>query len=137
MKTDAEIHISTALLCLSPIYSVLAQSTSGSIGGVVRDSSQALIPGVTVTVTNTQTGVVATRLTNESGAYNVPGLIPGVYKVTADLVGFRESVFNEVQLGTSAQIRLDFTLQIGGVTQSVEVSVASGLFVKRVIGFDR
>jgi hypothetical protein len=115
----------TVLICLVSVCSVFGQSFNGSISGVVRDPSQALIPGVTITVTNTQTGVVATRISNESGAYNVPSLIPGVYKVTADLPGFTQAVYNEVQLGTSAQIRLDFTLQVGGVTQSVEVSVAS------------
>jgi hypothetical protein len=115
----------STLLFLALIPVALAQSTSGSIGGVVRDPSQALIPGVTIAVTNTQTGIVTSRITNESGVYNVPGLLPGIYKVTADLPGFRQSVYNEVQLGTSAQIRLDFTLQVGAVTQSVEVSVAS------------
>jgi hypothetical protein len=115
----------TAVLCVVLAQTAYSQSTSGSIGGVVQDPSKALIPGVTVTVTNTQTGVPATRLTNESGVYNVPGLIPGTYKVTADLPGFRQAVYNDVQLGTSAQVRLDFTLQLGSVAQSVEVSVAA------------
>jgi len=113
------------LLCLAISTHLLAQSSNGSIGGVVRDPSQALVPGVTVTVTNTQTGVASKWLTNESGAYNAPGLLPGVYKVTADLPGFRQSTYNDVQLGTSAQIRLDFTLEIGGVAQTVEVNVAA------------
>src|SRR5687768_1012681 len=94
------------LLCLLFTTNAFSQSSNGSIGGVVRDPSQALIPGVTVTVTNTQTGVTSKWITNESGAYNAPGLLPGVYRVTADLPGFRQSIYNDVQLGTSAQIRL-------------------------------
>jgi len=58
-----------------------------SIGGIVEDASQALIPGVTITATNTQTGVVSTTVTNESGAYNFPAILPGIYKLTASLPG--------------------------------------------------
>jgi hypothetical protein len=117
--------LATVLLYVGLTSGALAQSSNGSIGGVVRDASQALIPGVTIKVANTQTGVISTSVTNESGVYNVPSLLPGIYKVSAELPGFRTSVYNDVQLGTSGQIRLDFALEVGGVTQTVEVSVAA------------
>src|SRR5688500_15447340 len=100
--------LATVLLYVGLTSGALAQSSNGSIGGVVRDASQALIPGVTIKVANTQTGVISTSVTNESGVYNVPSLLPGIYKVSAELPGFRTSVYNDVQLGTSGQIRLDF-----------------------------
>ena len=110
------------LFCLVHIETTLAQSTSASVGGFVQDSSQAFIPGVTVTATNTQTGVVTKTLTNESGAYNIPALLPGTYRLTAELTGFKSQVINGVQLGQSATARHNFTLQVGAVNQSVEIT---------------
>ena len=113
---------SVVLFCLVYIEAALAQSTNAAVGGLVQDSSQAYIPGVTVTATNTQTGVVTTAITNESGAYNIPSLLPGNYKLTAELPGFKTQVFNDVQLGQSAAARYNFTLQVGAADQTVEVT---------------
>ena len=110
------------LFCLVHIETTSAQSTSASVGGFVQDPSQAFIPGVTVTATNTQTGVVTKTLSNESGAYNIPALLPGTYRLTAELTGFKTQVINGVQLGQSATARHNFTLQVGAVNQSVEIT---------------
>ena len=93
------------------------------ISGTVADASGALIPGVSVTATNTQTGVVTTVLSNESGAYNFASLQPGSYRVVAELPGFKTQTYDNVTLGTSDQIRLNFTLTVATVAQAVEVSV--------------
>ncbi len=114
--------VSVVLFCLVYIETALAQSTNASVGGLVQDPSQAFIPGVTVTATNTQTGVVSTAITNESGAYNIPTLLPGTYKLTAELPGFKTQVFNAVQLGQIAAARYNFTLQVGAADQTVEVT---------------
>src|SRR6266699_193368 len=110
------------LLCLVFSSDVLAQSGNASVGGFVQDASQAFIPGVTVTATNVQTGITTTVITNESGAYNIPSLLPGNYKLTAELAGFRTQVVNDVQLGQSATARYNFTMQVGAVADSVEVT---------------
>jgi hypothetical protein len=102
-----------------------AQSSYATVSGFVQDSSQAFIPGVTVTATNTQTGVAATAVTNESGTYTIPSLLPGTYRLSAELPGFKTQVINEVQLGQSASARYNFTLQVGAVTDSVEVTAES------------
>src|SRR5262249_34041184 len=99
---------------------VFAQSR---ISGTVSDASGALIPGVSVNATNTQTRVVTTVVSNESGAYNFASLQPGAYKVLAELPGFQSQTYDNVTLGTSDQIRLNFTLTVATVAQSVEVSV--------------
>jgi hypothetical protein len=96
------------------------------VGGIVQDTTKALIPGVTVTLTNTQTGVVDTRLTNESGTYQFPSVPPGVYKISGDLSGFRPAVENDIQLGTSAQVRINLTMEIGTGPETV-VSVSSSV----------
>src|SRR6266568_1341431 len=103
---------SVLLLCLVFSSDVLAQSGNASVGGFVQDASQASIPGVTVTATNVQTGITTTVITNESGAYNIPSLLPGNYRLTAELAGFRTQVFNDAQLGQSAAARYNFMLQV-------------------------
>ena len=114
--------VAVVLFCLVHIETTSAQSTSASVGGFVQDPSQAFIPGVTVTATNTQTGVVTKAVTNESGTYNIPALLPGTYRLTAELPGFKTQVINDVQLGQSATARYNFTLQVGAANQTVEVT---------------
>ena len=104
---------------------VFGQTTYATISGTIGDASRALIPGVTITATNNATGILTTVLSNESGTYNFPSLLPGVYKVTATLPGFQTKTFTDVQLGSAAQLRLDFTMSVSSVTTSVEVSVAA------------
>src|SRR6185295_7385082 len=110
------------LLFLSSTGNVFAQ-TNGSLGGVVQDSTKALIPGVQVTLTNTETGITDTQLSNESGVYNFPSVAPGnAYRVNAALAGFKTSITNEVKIGTSAQVRLNIVMEVGGADARVEVS---------------
>jgi len=112
------------LVCLVFTTNSDAQVNS-SIGGTVEDSTGALIPGVRITATNTGTGITNTTISNESGAYNFPVLLPGPYKVAAELSGFKPVTYNDVQLSAGNPIRLNFTLEVGGVAQSVEVTVAT------------
>jgi hypothetical protein len=102
------------------------QSINASVGGTVGDSTGALIPGVTVSATNTGTGIVNTAVTNESGAYNFPSLQPGAYKVSAELPGFQTQTFTDVQLGGAQQVRMNFTLQVAAAAgTNVEVTIAA------------
>jgi hypothetical protein len=106
--------------------SAYSQANNGTVGGVVQDTTKALIPGVTITLTNTQTGVVDTRLTNDSGAYSFPSVLPGAYKINANLMGFKATTVENVQIGSSAQLRIDITLQIGEVSgNTISVTVDS------------
>jgi len=116
------LPILIVLLCLVLAGNSLAQTGNASLGGFVQDSTRAFIPGVTVTATNTQTGVSASAVTNESGTYNIPSLLPGTYKLTAELPGFRSQVYNDVQVGANTTGRYNFTLEVGTVTESVEVT---------------
>ena len=103
----------------------LAQTINATLGGTVSDASGALIPGVAITATNLSTGIVTTSLTNEAGAYNFASIQSGNYKVSAELTGFQTQTYNNVNLGVSQQVRLNFSLQVGAVAQSVEVNVAA------------
>jgi len=106
-----------------------AQTSNATLGGTVSDAAGALIPGVTITAANTGTGIVTTVLSNEAGAYQFASLQTGVYKVSAELTGFRIQTYNEVALGISQQVRLNFTLQVGSLSQSVEVTVAADTLI--------
>ena len=106
------------------MFSVAAfgQTSNASVSGFVQDPSGAYIPGVSIKATNSQTGVVTAVITNESGTYNIPSLLPGTYRLTAELPGFRTAAVNDVQLGASAAARYNFTMEVGALTQAVEVT---------------
>jgi len=113
-----------ALVCCLFGAEGFSQGVNATLSGTVSDPSGALIPGVDITATQTQTGVVSTAVTNESGTYHFASLQPGPYQVKATLPGFQGQTF-QITLGTSQQIRQNFTLQVGTLTQAVEVSVAA------------
>ena len=101
------------------------QSTYATVSGTVSDKSGAILPGVSMTATNTATGVVTTVLSNEAGAFNIPSLLPGPYTISAELTGFQKANYTNVTLGNAQQVRLNFTLQVTTQSQQVEVSVAA------------
>src|SRR5438105_1908020 len=116
------------LMCvvLLTVLPALAQ-TQASISGVVHDSTGAVIPGVTVTVTNPATNFNRSAISNEAGVYNFPSLQPGQYDIKVELPGFRAITQKDVELQVQQSARIDFTLQVGEVSQTVEVSGTAAL----------
>lgn len=113
----------TALVCLMFLPGrAIAQYENGSIVGTVHDSSGAVIPAATVTVTNTATGVVSTRQTNDSGDYEVPGLRVGQYNIEMTKAGFAPARAKDITVSVGARQRIDLILQIGETSETVEVS---------------
>src|SRR2546428_8388473 len=117
-----------SLLCILvlSVSPALAQ-TDGSISGVIRDASGAVIPGAMVTVTNPATNQVRSAISNEAGVYNFPVLQPGKYNIKVELPGFRTITQNDVELQVQFAARIDFTLQVGDVSQTVEVEGTTAL----------
>src|SRR5207249_11872942 len=95
------------------------------LSGTVADSTGALIPGVEVTARNVNTGIIDTRLSNESGNFVFPSLQPDTYTLSAALSGFQTATYNTVVLGQGQQVRLNFTLQVAAAAQNVEVTIAA------------
>ncbi len=103
---------------------IFAQGGNAQLGGVVQDPTQALIPGVTITAKNVDTNVALTQITNESGIYSFPVLQPGTYEVSAELPGFKKSI-QKAELPYAGQVRVNFTLEIGQASQTVEVTTSA------------
>ena len=122
-KLQATVTLMLAVFLMSSF--AFSQSSNATLGGTVNDPSSALVPGVSIKATNQATGIVTTVISNDAGAYNFASLLPGLYKVSAELPGFRTQTYSDVQLGNAAQARLNITLSLASVAQSVEVSVTA------------
>jgi len=108
------------LLCVAHVG--LAQNTNSSdIRVTATDSSGAVLPGVTVTVLNNQTGVIRTFVTNADGIYDTNSILPGTYTVTFSKTGFEKLVKNSIVLQVGLAT-VDGALQVGAITQEVTVS---------------
>ena len=101
---------------------LLGQDPRGTLLGRVSDATQALIPGVVVSVRNVETGVVVGARTNDSGRYVIPFLIPGTYSVTAENQGFKRFTRDGVQIRVGESTELHITMELGQVSETVEVS---------------
>ncbi len=116
-----------AVLLLAAAAAVIAQESRGSIVGRISDSSGAVIPGVTVTATNVNTGVIATAGTNDQGSYQILFLIPGIYRVSAEIKGFKRFERDNVEVRVNDRIGLDIRMEVGDITQEVQVSAETPL----------
>jgi len=103
------------------------QNIRGAIVGNVTDSSGAVIPGAQITVTNQGTGIAVKATTDAAGTYTVPDLLAGTYQVSAAKEGFKTFQFSGIRLLTGQTARQDVVLEVGGVTQTVEVSAVPQL----------
>jgi carboxypeptidase family protein len=115
-----------ALASASPSLS-FAQSERGNITGVVADPSKAGIPGVSVKVINTGTNQTTQVVTGEAGVYSAANLPPGTYRIEAALQGFQTANVEGIRLVAGATSRVDVTLTLGAVSESVNVVAQSTL----------
>src|SRR5688500_120112 len=109
---------------------VQAQAVYGSIAGTIQDSSGAALPGVNVTVTSIERNTADTVVTNDSGNYAKDRLLPGTYSVKAELSGFKPALVKSVRVNLDAQTPVDLRLDVGQLTEVVEVSAADGTLLK-------
>ncbi len=100
---------------------VFGQTERGNITGAVTDSSGAAVPGATVTITNVATNQNVTVTTTSAGDYNGANLPPGDYRLEFSATGFKKTVRDNVVLTASATVRIDGRLEVGQVSETVEV----------------
>jgi hypothetical protein len=110
-----------ALMLFIAVTSAGAQTVGATMTGRVTDPSGAVIPGATVTITNTGTAAARSVLTGENGLYRSVNLQPGTYDIAVDLPGFSTASRKGVTLNVGAEIALDFQLTISTVTLTVDV----------------
>ena len=115
------IRLGSVLLALAGATAAYAQLTA-QITGTISDSSGAHIPGADITLTNQNTGIRWESKTNQAGAYAVPLLQPGNYRINVQSQGFKALTRTEIQLGVAQTAKLDFTLEVGAAAESIEVT---------------
>lgn len=98
-----------------------AQESRGTIFGTVTDPQGAAVAGVEVAVTNVDTNATKRTVSNESGYWEVPLLDPGNYSVTVEKTGFRKFVRKGIELNVNSRASIDVVLQLGSVTEVVNV----------------
>src|SRR5262245_52004728 len=101
---------------------IFAQGSTATIVGVVRDTSGALVPGVSITVKHVDTGLTREVLSTESGGYNVPLLPVGPYELTTNMPGFKQQVRRGINLVVGQQAVVDLTLEVGIAAEQVTVT---------------
>ncbi len=124
-KTLKLLQLWTVAFCLVAFASgssLWAQINTGSIVGTVRDPQGAVIPGVSVYVTETRLGVTTDLVTNDAGVYVASGLRPGIYEVRVELTGFKTGTRRDIELRVQDRVEVNFTLEIGDISEVVEVS---------------
>jgi len=117
--------VGVALCAVLAVAPLCAQTTAGSIVGTVTDPSSAVIAGATITVTNMDTSIAVKTTTDASGEYVVTPLNVGRYTVTVEATGFKRSVRSDIQLNVQDRLRVDAKLEVGAVTDTVEVAAAA------------
>src|SRR5262249_30267454 len=100
---------------------VRSQTTATEILGLVKDSSGASVTGAKVTIIRVATGQQLTKTTNEAGEYTFPLIDIGEYTVRVEMEGFRSKTVNGLKVETQQKARVDFILEVGAVTETVEV----------------
>jgi len=115
------------MVCCASSVALAQRSDRATLSGVVTDAQGSAVPGATVTIHNDDTNVDTVVVTNSSGAYTSPPLILGRYTVTVDLTGFKKSVASGIVLRGGDAIRHDVGLEVGQLTEAVQVKGTSGL----------
>src|SRR5688572_29618631 len=116
-----------AIVFLLTNSSLLAQTSTATLTGTVRDSSGGVLPGVTIMVVNTARNTSQSTVSNDTGNYVVPALNPGVYSVSAELTGFKKFLQDGITLQVNQVARIDVTLEVGTIAETVQVTSSAPL----------
>jgi Carboxypeptidase regulatory-like domain len=116
--------LAACLIVLAPLSlarTASAQAVTGTILGTVADTTGAVLPGVTVTVKHTETGLTRTLVSDSNGEYTAASIPTGTYTVTGEISGFKSVSLSNVQVGVDQRVRADIKLEVGAMTESVEI----------------
>src|SRR5947207_5479199 len=122
LRVSKQVLTAVVILIAFEACLVFAQTPTATIGGVVKDASGALIPGVSITVKHTDTGQTRTAISSDSGGYNVALLPVGAYEITTTMPGFKQQVRTGINLVIGQQAVIDLTLEVGAAAEQITVS---------------
>src|SRR3984893_17179078 len=111
-----------SIACLLPAEALAQGETTSAIVGQVRDTTNAVVPGATVTIANPETGLKRSAKTDDAGRFNFPQLKPGTYSVKAEAQGFEPLQNDNVVSGLGQKKTMDFTLKVARSNETVEVN---------------
>jgi len=124
----AKLFLALALVILAAAPAI-AQTAAARVEGLVTDSTGAALPGATITATNTGTNANRVDVTDTKGAYSIPALPVGNYRIQVELSGFKTEV-TPMTLTVNQVARMDFKLQLGGVSETLTVTASAPLIEK-------
>ena len=111
-----------AVLFVTAHSAAWAQTGTASLIGEVTDAQKSVLPGATVTLTNAQTNISQTTVSDDRGGYRFSNVPPGRYELKVELAGFKTSLISDVQLQVDSTARQNAVLELGGVTETVQVT---------------
>lgn len=115
-----------AILMIACCTPALFGQAFSSLAGTVTDPTGAVIPGVTITIVNTQTGLQRETTSNAEGRYSFPQVLPGTYQLTAKSPGFTDVVIKDIQLLVNSPVTINVVFEkLGGVTETVQVEATA------------
>ncbi len=120
------VRVTLALLFVLAL-SLPAQNANAILTGIIRDPSQAPVVGARVRVVNQETNIERRTVSNDTGNYTVPSLIPGTYRVEVEISGFKRSVLSGIVLEVAQQARVDVQVEVGQVTEAITVAALTPL----------
>src|SRR5437870_1886555 len=115
------LFLMTALVLVSVSASAIAQTNTGEVVGIVRDTSGGVLPAAAVTARHIITGAVIERVTDAAGRFFLPALRTGQWDITASLTGFAPQTQKGIVLEMGRTLNLEFRLSVEGVTENVTV----------------
>ena len=114
------VFLVLTVACLLPAKALAQGETTSAIVGQVRDTTDAVVPGATVTITNHETGLKRSARTDDAGRFNFPQLKPGTYSVKAEAQGFDPGQNDNVTSGLGQKQTVDFMLKVARSNEAVE-----------------
>ncbi len=126
MVTLKSLLLSIVVLCIATA-SLSGQTFYGSVIGTINDSSGAAMAGAAATLTNTSTSEKHAVETASDGGFRFVNLVPGTYSLTVEKTGFKRATRDGITVDVAAVVRIDIPLEVGDITQSIEVSAAAPL----------
>ena len=126
-KLNAIFARASLMIILCTSLPLCAQVTTGTIFGTVTDPQGAIVVGATVIVTNQDQGTTLSKKSDVTGSFQFPFLISGSYRLTVEQAGFKKAEQKDIVVAVSAQVRVDMTMAVGNVSETVEVTASAPL----------